>query len=302
MSYTLRQVQPLLTKPELELFQTSRAGAVKEITLARLAGKIQRSRALRDKYRDVYQRQTVQTRAGDAKGRKPLGGENTRTQTKADIMDEVLKRFEAQQAKLQRQQESAASPARKRSAQAPAAAAKKTAASGTTRRKTTKSPAGVDLPMRGASASTPRKRARQTREVQSAGEAVVKARSSEKAPAVRAAVKKVAAKKAPAKKAAATSAEAKVAAGIKRLQNIVKAVRKAVAETPPPAKTKAKKKPGAKSKAVDAAANAALEAAPTDTTPRTERLNPLKAKPVNKKIHASARSRTRATQAKRDAR
>ncbi len=28
MNYTLRQVQPLLTKPELELFQASRASAV----------------------------------------------------------------------------------------------------------------------------------------------------------------------------------------------------------------------------------------------------------------------------------
>ena len=31
MTYSLRQVQPLLTKPELELFQASRAGAIKEL-------------------------------------------------------------------------------------------------------------------------------------------------------------------------------------------------------------------------------------------------------------------------------
>ena len=38
MTYSLRQVQPLLTKPELELFQASRAGAIKELNPRQLAG------------------------------------------------------------------------------------------------------------------------------------------------------------------------------------------------------------------------------------------------------------------------
>ena len=100
MSYTLRQVKPLLTQPELELFQASRAGAIGEFTPKRLTSKIQRARALRDKYRDVYKRQTVQTRKGAPEARKAMGGENTRTQTKSEILDDVLKRFEAQHAKL----------------------------------------------------------------------------------------------------------------------------------------------------------------------------------------------------------
>lgn len=119
MSYTLRQVQTLLTKPELELFQASRATAIKELTLYRLNGKVTRSRALRDKYRDVYQRQTVKTQTGKPQTRKHLGGENTRTQTKADVMDEVLKRFEAQRDKLQANLDSTASaPVRKPAAKA----------------------------------------------------------------------------------------------------------------------------------------------------------------------------------------
>lgn len=99
MTYSLRQVQPLLTKPELELFQASRAGAIKELNPRQLAAKLTRARALRDKYRDTYRRQTVATRTGPAKDRKQMGGENNRTEVKAEIMQEVLTRFEAQHAK-----------------------------------------------------------------------------------------------------------------------------------------------------------------------------------------------------------
>lgn len=281
MSFTLRQVQPLLTKPELELFQASRATAVKDIAPHRLASKIQRARALRDKYRDVYQRQTVQTRTGAPKTRQPLGGENTRTQTKGEIMDEVLKRFEAQQDKLQRQSDKApAAPSAQRATRAKPATRK--------------------------TASTPRQKARQTRAAQKAGEDVVQARSTAaktgaRTPVAKTPAKKTPAKKAPVKKPAAKNSAVSVSAlasGVKRLQNIVKAVRKAVA-----ADTKTRsKKPVTTAKTGTPASDAALSSAPTDITPKAERVNLLKAKPVNKKIHAAARSRTRATQAKRDAR
>lgn len=233
MSYTLRQVQPLLTRPELELFQASRAGAIKEITPHRLASKVQRARALRDKYRDLYQRQTVHTRTGGPKGRKPMGGENTRTQTKGDIMDDVLKRFEARQQTLQGQPDKPAQPPPRRSAPAKPAA-----------------------------------------------------RKAARAPAA----------KAPAKKPDVSMST--LAAGVKRLQNIVKAVRKAVVADA----TASSKKPVTRRKASDATPDAALASAPTDITPKAKRVNPLKSAPVNQKIHASARSRTRATQARRDAR
>lgn len=234
MSYTLRQVQPLLTRPELELFQASRAGAIKEIAPHRLASKIQRARALRDKYRDLYQRQTVQTRTGGPKGRKPMGGENTRTQTKGDIMDDVLKRFEARQQTLQSQPDKPAQPASRRSATVAKPAARKAA----------------------------------------------------RAPAT----------KAPAKKPEVSMST--LAAGVKRLQNIVKAVRKAVVADA----TASSKKPVTRRKASDTTPDAALASAPTDITPKAKRVNPLKSTPVNQKIHASARSRTSATQARRDAR
>ena len=101
MSYTLRQVQTLLTKPELELFQASRATVIKDLTERQLSSKITRSRTLRAKYRDLFQRQTVKTQKGPAAARRPSGNDNSRTEAKAEVMQEVLGRFEERLAKVQ---------------------------------------------------------------------------------------------------------------------------------------------------------------------------------------------------------
>ena len=101
MAYTLTQVRPLLNAAELELFDQSRADPIKGLTPARLAGKVKRARTLRDKYRDLYRRQTVAVRGEDASGRPADGSDNERTQRKADIFQEVLERFEARTTLLQ---------------------------------------------------------------------------------------------------------------------------------------------------------------------------------------------------------
>ena len=99
MAYTLTQARPLLNAAELELFEQSRAEPVKQLTGARLAGAIKRTRTLRDKYRDLYQRQTVAVRTGSPSN--VTGEDNERTQRKADILQEVLGRFEARLAQLE---------------------------------------------------------------------------------------------------------------------------------------------------------------------------------------------------------
>ncbi|MEP6966058.1 MAG: hypothetical protein ABI845_11265 [Polaromonas sp.] len=93
MAYTLTQARPLLNAAELELFEQSRTEPVKRLAPAKLAGAVKRTRTLRDKYRDLYQRQTVavRTRAPGA----VTGDDNERTQRKADILQEVLDRYEA---------------------------------------------------------------------------------------------------------------------------------------------------------------------------------------------------------------
>lgn len=101
MAYTLTQARPLLNAAELELFEQSRAEPVKQLTGAKLAGAVKRTRLLRDKYRDLYQRQTVAVRTS-APG-AVTGDDNERTQRKADILQEVLERYEARASALQAQ-------------------------------------------------------------------------------------------------------------------------------------------------------------------------------------------------------
>ena len=128
MAYTITQARPLLNAAELELFDQSRADPIKALTLARLRGKVTRARTLRDKYRDLYRRQTVAVRgASSAKARSPVGADTERTQRTADILQEVLGRFEARVAQMeareQRESQTNNAAASKRSA--PTAAAKK---------------------------------------------------------------------------------------------------------------------------------------------------------------------------------
>ena len=101
MAYSIVQVRPLLSTAELQLFEASRADAIKRLTPVQLRGKITRSRNMRDKFTDLYRRQTVETQRTPGPKRAPKGGENARTQQKVEIFAEVLRRFEAQRDKLQ---------------------------------------------------------------------------------------------------------------------------------------------------------------------------------------------------------
>lgn len=321
MTYSLRQVQPLLTKPELELFQASRAGAIKELNPRQLAAKLTRARALRDKYRDTYRRQTVATRTGPAKDRKQMGGENNRTEVKAEIMQEVLTRFEAQHAKAQAKLDKQAARKTKtaRAHNAPGAPTTRTNPKAAQRsRRSTGNAApgeGAQLAMRGATTTKPRQVARKKRAAEDLGYEVVSARGAKSTRAggssVRPAVKKAAAKKAEPKKTTAKKAPAKKIAAKKAItgaakpaEKLVKQVRKAVANKAATAPTEGQ--PTAR-RAIRAqvggtsSANA-QGAVPTNMPAKAQRLNPLKAEPVNKKIHASARGRQKVETAKHDAR
>ena len=321
MTYSLRQVQPLLTKPELELFQASRAGAIKELNPRQLAAKLTRARALRDKYRDTYRRQTVATRTGPAKDRKQMGGENNRTEVKAEIMQEVLTRFEAQHAKAQAKLDKQAARKTKtaRAHNAPGAPTTRTNPKAAQRsRRSTGNAApgeGAQLAMRGATTTKPRQVARKKRAAEDLGYEVVSARGAKSTRAggssVRPAVKKAAAKKAEPKKTTAKKAPAKkiaakkvITGAAKPAEKLVKQVRKAVAnkaataptEGQPTARRAIRTQVGGTSSAN------AQGAVPTNMPAKAQRLNPLKAEPINKKIHASARGRKKTFEGKRDAR
>jgi hypothetical protein len=100
MAFNRNHARPLCTAAEYQLFTASLDDGIGELTPAQLRGKIQRTRKLRDKYRDLLKRQRLANRArtGTKKGARPET--NVRTADKAKLFDEALGRFEARAERL----------------------------------------------------------------------------------------------------------------------------------------------------------------------------------------------------------
>lgn len=274
MATTLTQARKLLTAAELQLFEASRADALKTLTAKQLAAKVGRARAQRDKFRDLYRRQTVATSRKPAAKRSATGGDNARTEQKATIFAEVLSRLEAQLAKVQARAEREAAAKEKAKMKAAAQKAKAKAAAEAGKRKKDEAKAA------------PKKAAKKA-----AAKAATKAAAKKESKKDGKKTAKKAAKKAVgkgSKKAKAKAAAAVEALTIGELQRAVKAAAAKPAEAPgmPASRT--------------ARIGRSKAAAPTDVTPVAERLNPLKAQAVNQKVHAAARASHARVQAKRD--
>jgi len=115
MPYTRETAARLLTASELGLFDAARRDRIAAHGARQLRGKITRARRLRDKYRDLYQRQRRASgmRTGDKAGR--AREENERTHRKSELFAEVLVRFETRLGKLQAAQARAEAPTSRRS-------------------------------------------------------------------------------------------------------------------------------------------------------------------------------------------
>lgn len=137
MAYNHRQVATLLTAAELELFDASLAAA--DLTPAELRSAITRARRLRDKQRDLLQRQRLASRASTgAKGGR-TGVANRRTADKAKALDETLARLEKRAALLAKKAEAEA----RREAAKRAAAIRKAAKSKSKAKSTRSKAAGT---------------------------------------------------------------------------------------------------------------------------------------------------------------
>jgi hypothetical protein len=94
MSVKTSEARQLCTKSELGLYLASLPRAVKKLKAAALRSKITRSRRLRDKYRQLADRQTRESRGKQAaRGKRPASG-NQRTRRKEQMFAEVLERFQ----------------------------------------------------------------------------------------------------------------------------------------------------------------------------------------------------------------
>jgi len=125
MAYNRNQARALTNDSEYELFAASLADAIGSLTPAQLRGKITRARNLRDKNSDLFRRQSLAVRETSGSKRGKTGAANQRTEQKAKLFDETLKRFEA---RLEKLSAAPAPAAAKKSVARPTAASRKTSA------------------------------------------------------------------------------------------------------------------------------------------------------------------------------
>ncbi len=99
MAYNCVQARTFLSASEIDLFESSLGASCKTLGTADLHRRIHRARTLRDKSRDLLQRQRLATRArtGSKSGTSGLADE--RTAKKASALEETLQRFEAEAAR-----------------------------------------------------------------------------------------------------------------------------------------------------------------------------------------------------------
>jgi len=116
MAYNRRQARAICNDSEYELFTVSLADSINELTPVQLRGKIKRARTLRDKSTDLFRRQSLAMQESTGSKRGRTGSANERTEQKARLFDEVLKRFEARLDKITAEPAPAASKAPKKPA------------------------------------------------------------------------------------------------------------------------------------------------------------------------------------------
>ncbi len=122
MTIKLSEARRLCTKPELELVVSASPKGLAQLTVARLEKKLERARALRDKYANLARDQQRKTQA--TKGARGVGDANERTKHKAEIFGELVEKLGARKALLEerkrKEQEAAAKKAAKAAKKTPA--------------------------------------------------------------------------------------------------------------------------------------------------------------------------------------
>lgn len=90
MPFTRAQATALLNKSEMQLFDDSRANALRRFDRAALAGRVDRARASRDRARDLLKRQRLAARKRGEGRDEGIAG---RTARKEALLVELLQRF-----------------------------------------------------------------------------------------------------------------------------------------------------------------------------------------------------------------
>ena len=153
MPITRDQASRLLTQPEMGLFGDSRNPALRALSEKALTSRVERTRKLRDKSRDMLQRQKLKSRERTGSKLGISGDANARTSMKAEILEDILQRFEV---RLKKVQSAGGTVAPKTGKPKTGATSRKTSAPKTTPRKpAAKNTAGPAVKKRQAASAKP---------------------------------------------------------------------------------------------------------------------------------------------------
>ncbi|MEN1926849.1 hypothetical protein WCE55_10360 [Luteimonas sp. MJ293] len=137
MQITRAKAVTLLNKGEMQLYDDSRHNPIRKFSVSQLESRITRARDVRDRARDLVRRQKLASRQQTGSKRGTSGAANQRSADKAEILADILKRFETQLTQAKKDERAAAKEA--------ATAARKTAKTATkkaaTKKVAAKSPA-----------------------------------------------------------------------------------------------------------------------------------------------------------------
>ena len=101
MPITRDQARRLLTQSEMGLFGDSRNPALRAHSEKALVSRVERARKLRDKSRDLLQRQKLRSRDRTGSKLGISGAANIRTGKKTEVLEDILQRFEGRLNEIQ---------------------------------------------------------------------------------------------------------------------------------------------------------------------------------------------------------
>lgn len=96
MPITRAKASRLLNQSEMGLYDDSRANGLRHLDVRALTSRVKRARTVRDRARDLVQKQKLASRARTGSKRGASGADNQRSKDKAELTADILKRFEQQ--------------------------------------------------------------------------------------------------------------------------------------------------------------------------------------------------------------
>jgi len=136
MPITRAKASQLLNQNEMSLYDDSRINGLRQLDAKALASRVTRSRTARDRARDLVQRHKLASRERTGSKRGRSGVANQRSKDKAELLADILKRFETRLREVEREAKAAAKGNGKPAAQRAKAPTKRTTARAAARGKT----------------------------------------------------------------------------------------------------------------------------------------------------------------------